>query len=86
MHAIGVAADDTFEGFAVQYQGAVGVGVFAFLDFAGAILDDQGVVLVFVGDVETEHQVKTGSSGWVELGFHRFDGFCYIAHGVFLIK
>ncbi|MCY1185132.1 hypothetical protein D9M73_258880 [compost metagenome] len=60
----------------------MGVWVFTLLQFAGAVLDDQREVLDFV-DAKAKHQVQAGSSRWVELGFHRFDGFCYIAHGVF---
>jgi hypothetical protein len=35
--------------------------------------------------METEDQVQTGSSGWVELGFHCLYGISYGGHGSILM-
>ena len=62
LHAVGAAVDDALQGFAIHHQGHLGVRVFAFQQFTGAVLDDQRKVLGVV-DAETEDQVQTGSIG-----------------------
>nr|GFA56656.1 hypothetical protein [Tanacetum cinerariifolium] len=55
LHAVGLAADDAFQGFTVHHQRHLCVRVLAFLQLAGAVLDDQREVLGVV-DAEPEHQ------------------------------
>jgi microcin C transport system ATP-binding protein len=83
LHAVGFAADDAFQRFAIHHQRDLCIRVFAFLQFAGLVFDDQREVLGVV-DTETEHQVQARSGFWVELGFHRLYGIGYGGHGVIL--
>src|SRR5690606_28434148 len=81
-HAVGFTAGDALQGFGVQDQGDVGVGVDALLDGAGTVLHHQGVVLA-IFDVELEDQVQAGGGARVELGLHAVDDVGNGAHVLF---